>query len=87
MFGVLGEVLFATVLLTTALASAGFRRGRPRPTAIVLISGLVSIGWMAAANFLVDSNFRWMLLAFTLPWVIAITPSLASDVRDSTART
>ena len=86
-FGVLGGYMFATGLLTTALAAASFRSGKPLPKAIVVISGLASIGWMAATNFLIDSDFKWLLLAFTLPWLIAIMSSLAPDVRDSKART
>lgn len=86
-FGVLGGYMFATGLLTTALAAASFRNGKPLPTVIVVMSGLASIGWMAATNFLIDSDFKWLLLAFTLPWLIAIASSLASNIRDSNART
>ena len=86
-FGVLGGYMFATGLLTTALAASSFRTGKPLPTAIVVISGLASIGWMATTNFLIDADFNWLLLAFTLPWLIAIMSSLAPDVRDSKART
>ena len=86
-FGVLGGYMFATGLLTTALAASSFRNGKPLPTAIVVISGLASIGWMATTNFLIDSDFKRLLLAFTMPWLIAIMSSLAPDVRDSKART
>ena len=71
-FGVLGGFLFATGLLTVYVAATGFRAGRPGATAIVAVSGLASIGGMAITNFLIDSDFKWLLLAFTLPWVVAL---------------
>lgn len=67
-FGVLGGYMFATGVLTVYVAATGFRAGRPAATAIVAVSGLASIGWMAIANFLIDSDFKWLLFAFTLPW-------------------
>ena len=71
-FGVLAGYMFATGLLTVYVAGTGFRAGRPGATAIVAVSGLASIGWMATTNFLIDSDFKWVLLAFTLPWVVAL---------------
>jgi hypothetical protein len=71
-FGVLGGYIFATGLLTIYVAVTGFRAGRPGATAIVAVSGLASIAWMAITNFLIGSDFKWLLLAFTLPWVIAL---------------
>ena len=80
-FGVLGGYLFATGLLTAYLAAASFRDAKPLPTAIVVISGSVSICWMAVTNFLIDSDFKWLLLAFVLPWVAAVVSSLVADMR------
>ena len=80
-FGVLGGYMFATGMLTVYVAATGFRAGRPGATAIVALSGLASIGWMAITNFLIDSDFKWLLLALTLPWVIALVLSWASDRR------
>ncbi len=74
-FRVLGGYMFATGLLTVYIAAAGFRTGRPGVVAVVLVSGLTSIGWMAITNFVIDSDFKWLLLAFTLPWVVALTLS------------
>ena len=85
-FGVLGGYLFATGVLTVYLAAASFRDAKPLPTAVVAISGSASIGWMAVTNFLIDSDFKWLLLAFVLPWLVAVVASLAADMRDSKAR-
>ena len=80
-FGVLGGYMFATGLLIAYLAIASFRDARPLPTAVVTISGLASIGWMAATIFLIDSDFKWLLLAFVLPWVVTVVSSLVADMR------
>ena len=85
-FGVLGGYMFATGLLTAHLAAASFRDAKPLATAVVVISGLASIGWMAITNFLIDSDFKWLLLAFVLPWLVAVVSSLAADMRASKAR-
>jgi hypothetical protein len=78
-FGVLGGFLFATGLLTVYVAATSFRTEKSGSTAIVAVSGLASIGWMAIANFLIDSDFKWLLLAFTLPWVIGLTLPWAGE--------
>ena len=80
-FGVLGGYMFATGLLTAYLAAASFRDGKPLAIAVVAISGSASIGWMAVTNFLLDSDFKWLLLAFVLLWLVAVASSLAADMR------
>ncbi len=80
-FGVLGGFLFATGLLTVYVAATGFRAGRPGATAIVAVSGLASIGGMAITNFVIDSDFKWLLLAFTLPWFVALVLAWMSEWR------
>lgn len=71
-FAVLGGYIFATGVLTVYVAATSFRTAKPVTTAVVAIAGLASIGWMAISNFQIDSDFKWMLLAFTLPWLIAL---------------
>ena len=71
-FGVLGGYMFAAGLLTAYVAAVSFRTGRLGVIAVVSVSGLASIGWMAFTNFVIDSDFKWLLLAFTLPWVVAL---------------
>ena len=75
-FTVLGGYMFATGLLTAYVAATSFRTAKPVTTAVVAIAGLASIGWMAITNFQIDSDFKWVLLAFTLPWLIALLPFL-----------
>ena len=73
-FDVLGGYIFATGLLTLHVAITGLRGGRPLPRTAVAASGLASIGCMAIVNFLLDSDYKWLLLAMTLPWLIALLP-------------
>lgn len=80
-FGVLGGYMLATGLLTVHVAMTTFRSGRRGATMIAAVSGLVSIGGMAVTNFAIDSDFKWLLLAFTLPWVVALALSWAEARR------
>ena len=80
-FGVLGGFLFATGLLTVHLAVSHFRSGEALPLAVVATSGAASIGWMAVNNFRIDSDFKWLLLAFVLPWLVAVASSLVAEMR------
>ncbi len=64
--------MFATGLLTVSVALTGFRTRAKGAMGVVTVAGLASIGWMAVVNFLIDSDFKWLILAFVLPWVIAM---------------
>lgn len=74
-FGVLGGFMFATGLLTVYVAATAFRTGKHGVLAVIAVSGIASIGWMAITNFVIDSDFKWILLAFALPWVLALVLS------------
>ena len=80
-FRVLGGYMFATGLLTVYVAATGFRTGELGAVAVVSVTGLTSIGWMASTNFVIDSDFKWLLLAFTLPWAVALTLTLLRSWR------
>ena len=36
------------------------------------MGGAVSIGWMAVVNFMIDSDFKWSLVAMALVWAISM---------------
>jgi uncharacterized protein (DUF983 family) len=38
----------------------------------VALAGITSIGWMAFVNFIIDSDFKWLILVLVLPWVLAL---------------
>lgn len=71
-FWVMGGYIFTTGLMTVYLALTSFRARDSGATLVALITGLASIGWMVTVNFLIDSDFKWLLLTFALPWVIAL---------------
>lgn len=71
-FWVMGGYIFTTGLLTIFIACTSFRVRTQGVFSIVVISGISSIGLMVVVNFMIGSDFKWVLLIFTLPWVIAL---------------
>jgi hypothetical protein len=71
-FWVMGGYMFAAGLLTTYVAQTTFRARARGAVGVVALAGLASIGWMAVVNFIIASDFRWLLLAFVLIWVVAL---------------
>ncbi len=71
-FWVMGGYMIATGLLTSTIALTILRERRRGITAVVVVAGLLSMGWMAAVNFILDSDFKWVLLGFALLWPIAL---------------
>ena len=71
-FWVMGCYIFTTGLLTIFIAFTAFRTRTRGTFGIVLISGVSSIGAMTVVNFVIGSDFKWILLIFILPWVIAL---------------
>jgi hypothetical protein len=48
-------------------------RSRQRGAALVAtLAGATSVGWMAAVNFMIASDFKWVLLALVFPWILAL---------------
>lgn len=71
-FWVLGGFIFTTGLMTVHLALTSFRVRASGTTLVAALTGATSIGWMVTVNFMIDSDFKWLLLAFGLPWAIAL---------------
>lgn len=71
-FFVLGGYMVSTGLLTCYLAKTSFRSRAAGVAWIAAVTGLTSIGLMAAVNFMIDSDFKWLLLLFTSPWVLSL---------------
>jgi len=71
-FIVLGGYAVATGVLTIALAATSFR-AHSRGAAIgASIGGAASIGLMAAVNFAISSDFKWVLLGIALLWLCSL---------------
>lgn len=71
-FWVMGGYMFATGLLTVYVALTVFRARERGVVLVVALAGLTSIGWTAAVNFLIDSEFKWIILGFGLLWPLAL---------------
>ena len=71
-FRVMGGYIFATGALTITLAATSFREHRWSAAVGALIGGAASIGLMAAVNFMIDSDFKWVLLAMALVWTFSL---------------
>ena len=71
-FWVMGGYIFTTGLLTVFIALTIFRTRANGAFIIIAIAGLTSIGFMTGVNFIINSDFKWTLLTFMLPWFIAL---------------
>ena len=68
----MGGYMFSTGLLTCYVAVTSFRARVRGAAPVVALSGLTSIGLMAMVNFIIASDFKWLLLSFVLPWALAL---------------
>ena len=71
-FWVMGGYIFTTGLLIVFIAITSFRQRLRGAFSIVALGGISSIGSMTVVNFMIGSDFKWVLLTFTLPWIIAL---------------
>ena len=71
-FWVMGGYIFTTGLVITFIALTSFRKRLRGTFSIVAFAGISSIGSMTVVNFMIGSDFKWVLLTFTLPWIIAL---------------
>jgi hypothetical protein len=71
-FRVMGGYIAASGILAIALAVTSFRDHHPFAAAGAMIGGAASIGWMAAVNFIIDSDFKWVLLGMALVWAASL---------------
>ncbi len=71
-FWVMGAYMFTSGLLTLYTAATSFRKRARGVTSVMALAGLSSIGWMTIVNFMLGSDFKWLLLAFALLWGLAL---------------
>jgi hypothetical protein len=83
-FRVMGGYVTATGVLALTLAVTAFRQRHPWAVAGAIAAGVASIGWMAAVNFMINSDFKWVLLGFALTWAASIA-AFALEARRSAA--
>src|SRR5262245_17169386 len=83
-FRVMGGYVTATGVLALTLAVTAFRQRQSWAVAGAIVAGVASIGLMAAVNFMINSDFKWVLLAFALTWAASIAV-FAFEARRSAA--
>lgn len=71
-FRVMGGYVLATGVLMVTLAVTAFRDHQNGAAIGCLIGGAASIGWMTVVNFMIDSDFKWVLLAMALLWAASL---------------
>jgi len=71
-FSVMGGFMFATGFLTLHVARTTFRIHSTGTRLVIAMAALSSIGWMAAVNFMINSDFKWLILLFNSPgWLLS----------------
>ena len=78
-FRVMGGYVTATGVLALTLALTSFRDHRAVAAAGAGLAGGLSIGLMAVVNFMIHSDFKWVLLGMALVWAA----SVAMFIRES----
>jgi hypothetical protein len=71
-FRVMGGYVLATGVLTITLAATSLRRHEWGAGLGALIGGAASIGWMAVVNFMIASDFKWVLLGMAMLWAASL---------------
>jgi hypothetical protein len=83
-FRVMGGYVAATGVLALTLAVTAFRERNRWAVLGAIVAGVASIGWMAAVNFMINSDFKWVLLGFALTWAASIA-AFAVETRRNAA--
>lgn len=71
-FKVMGGFMLATGALTVLAACRWLAKREPGTFAVLAVAGAGSVGLMSAINFLLHSDFRWMLLLPALLWLFGL---------------
>ena len=66
----MGGYIFTTGSLTVFISFTSFRKRASGAFNSVAVAGISSIGLLSVVNFMIGSDFKWLLLTFTLPWII-----------------
>jgi hypothetical protein len=77
-FWVLGGYIASTGVLVVYVANTGVRTGSIGALAVIAVAGVMSIGWMSVVNFMIRSDFRWVLLGLDCLWVLGLAVAAAT---------
>ena len=71
-FIVMGGFMTASGLLTIFLAATAISARRKGTGIVLLLAGLATVVTMSWTNFVIDSNFKWLLLGPAVLWFAGI---------------
>ncbi len=71
-FWVMGGYIFTTGVLTVFISLTSFRNRHRGAFGTITLAGISSIGLMTAVNFMIGSDFKWLLFTFMILWVMAL---------------
>ena len=71
-FKVMGGFMVATGALTVFAACRWLAKRERGTFAALAVAGAASVGLMSATNFLLHSDFRWLLLLPALLWLLGL---------------
>ena len=71
-FNVMGGFMIATGVMTTLAACYLPARRELTTFSALLLTGAVSVGLMSVTNFLLNSNFQWLLLLPVFVWIAGL---------------
>ena len=71
-FWAMGGYIFTTGSLIVFISFTSFRKRMSTVFGLIVLAGISSIGLMTVVNFMIRSDFKWLLLVFNIPWLIAL---------------
>ena len=71
-FWVMGGFMLSSGILTVYLARTTFQRRESGSAGIVALTSAASIDWRSAVNFMIQSEFKWLILLLAALWPIAL---------------
>lgn len=71
-FNVMGGFMVATGVLTTLVACRLVAKRERGTFAVLSVAGAAGVALMSATNFMLSSNFRWLLLLPALLWLAGL---------------
>ena len=82
-FTVLGGFMAGTGVLTLFVAAAALPSRLKGASWAIALSGLLTVALMSATNFVLHSDFRWLLLVPALVWLAGLVCHLAGSRRQA----
>ena len=71
-FTVMGGFMASTGVLTIFMALAAIPARLPGTSWAIALSGVLSVALMSATNFMLHSEFKWLLLAPAIAWLAGL---------------